>query len=61
MIASTQITSTEIFAIIAVLVLKSLSLKVLFKNRKDKMKLLKSKLLFKKIPNFTGKLMQNYK
>ena len=35
MIASTQITSTEIFAFIAVLVFKLLSCKVLFINRKD--------------------------
>ena len=35
MIASTQITKTEIFAFIAVLVLKLLSHKVLFINRKD--------------------------
>ena len=61
MIASTQITNTEIFTIIAVLVFKLLSLKVLFTNRKDKKKLLKSRLLFKKIANSTGKLLQNYK
>ena len=35
MIASTQITSTEIFAFIAVLVFKLLNRKVLFINRKD--------------------------
>ena len=35
MIASTQITNTEIFAIIAVLVFKLLSHKVLFIDRKD--------------------------
>ena len=35
MIASTQITSIEIFAFIAVLVFKLLSRKVLFTNRKD--------------------------
>ena len=35
MIASTQITNTEIFAFIAVLVFKLLSWKVLFINRKD--------------------------
>ena len=35
MIASTQVTSTEIFAFIAVLVFKLLSRKVLFINRKD--------------------------
>ena len=61
MIASTQITNTEIFTIIAVPVFKLLSRKVLFTNRKDKKKLLKSRLLFKKIANSTGKLLQNYK
>ena len=35
MIASIKITNTEIFAFIAVPVLKLLSRKVLFKNRKD--------------------------
>ena len=35
MIASTQITNTEVFAFIAVLVLKLLSRKVLFINIKD--------------------------
>ena len=61
MIASTQITITEIFAFITKLVFKLLSRKVLFVNKKDKKKLLKSRLLFKKIANFTGKLLQNYK
>ena len=35
MIAATQITNTENFAFIAVLVLKLLSCKILFINRKD--------------------------
>ena len=35
MIASTQITNTEVFAFIAVLVFKLMSRKVLFINRKD--------------------------
>ena len=35
MIASTQITSIEIIAFIALLVFKSLSRKLLFTNRKD--------------------------
>ena len=62
MIASTQITNTEIFAFIAVIIFKLLSRKVLFINKKKKQyKLLKSRLLFKKIANFTGKLLQNYK
>ena len=61
MIALTQITNTEIFALIAVLVFTLLSGKVLFINRKDNRKLLKNRLLFKKIANFRGKLLQNYK
>ena len=56
MIASTQITNTEIFAFIAVLVCTLLS-----RKQKRQKKLLKSRLLFKKIANFTGKLLQNYK
>ena len=60
MITSTQITNTEIFAFIAVLVFKLLSRKVLFIIEKTK-KLLKSRLLFKKIANFTGELLPNYK
>ena len=60
MITSTQITNTEIFAFIYVLVLKLLCGKVLFTNRKRQWKLLKSRLLFKKIANFTGQLLQNY-
>ena len=55
MIASTQIRNIEIFAFIAALVLELLSRKFLFINIKDK-----SRLLFKKIANFTGKLLQNY-
>ena len=47
MIASTQIANTEILALMAVLVFKILSRKVLFINRKGK-------LLFKKITNFLG-------
>ena len=35
MIASTQITNTEIFAFIAILIFKLLSRKVLFKHIKD--------------------------
>ena len=41
MITSTQITNTEIFAFIAVLVFKLLSRKVLFTNRKDNRNCLK--------------------
>ena len=61
MIASTRITNTEIFAFISVLALKLLSRKVFFTNRKIQEKLLKTSLLFKKIENFTGQLLQNYK
>ena len=62
MIASTQITNTEIFAFIAVLVFKLLSRKVLFINKKDNRNCYKvGRLLLKKIANFTGKLLQNYK
>ena len=61
MIASTQITNTEIFAFIAVLVFKLLSRKVLFINKKDNRNCYKvGRLLLKKIANFTGKLLQNY-
>ena len=61
MIASTQITNTEIFALITALVSKLLTHKVLFITRKKQQKLLKSRLVFKKIVNFKGKLLQNYK
>ena len=56
-IASAQMTNTESFAFIAILVFKLLSRKVLFINRKDNKKV----VLSKKIANFTGKLLQNYK
>ena len=59
-IASTQITNTEIFAFIAVQVFKLLSDEILFINKRQ-WKLLKSRLLFKKKANFTGNLQQNYK
>ena len=49
------------FAFIGALVFKLLICKFLFINRKDKKKLLKSRLLFKKITNFTVKLLKNYK
>ena len=49
-----------LYSNISVLAFKSLSPKVLFINRKE-LKLLKSKLRFNKIANFTGKLLQNYK
>ena len=56
--ALTQVTNTEIFAFIAVLFFKLLSRKVLFINRINNRNL-KSWLLFKKIANFTGELLQN--
>ena len=56
MIVSTQIANTEIFAFTSVLVFKILSRKVLFIKRKGNRNL-KIRLLFKKIANFTGKLM----
>ena len=56
--ALTQVANTEIFAFIAVLFFKLLSRKVLFINRIDNRNL-KSWLLFKKIANFTGELLQN--
>ena len=61
MIASTQITNTEFFAFIAVPVFKLLGRKVFVYKQKRQKKLLKSRLLFMKIANFTGKLPQNYK
>ena len=60
MIALTQI-NTGIFAYISVIVLKLLNRKILFANRKRQQKLLKSRLLFKKIANFLGQLLQNDK
>ena len=61
MIASTQITNTEIFAFTAVMGFKLLSRIVLFINRKDNTKLLTSTVLLKKIANFTDKLVQDDK
>ena len=58
MIASTQIKDTEIFAFIAVLVFKLMSF--VHKKKRQK-KLLESRQLVKKIANFTGELLQNYK
>ena len=59
MIVSIQIGNAEIFAFIVSLVFKLMSRKVLFINREDNS--IKSRLLFKKTTNFTGKLPQNYK
>ena len=58
MITSTQITNTEIFAFIAVLFLSYWAVKFCLQRQK---KLLKSRLIFKKMANFMGKLLQNYK
>ena len=52
MIASRQITNSEFFTFIAVLVFKLLIRKVLFINKKSNKKLLKRRLLFKEIANF---------
>ena len=59
MIASTQITNIETFAVIAVSVFELLSHKFLFINIKTIETV--EKLRFKKTANFTGKLLQNYK
>ena len=55
MIASTQITNTEIFAFVAVLVFKLLSRKVLFINRKNN-----GNCWLPFLANFMGKLLQNF-
>ena len=61
MIASTQITNTEVLAFIAVLFYKLLSSEVLFINRKT-IENVKNRLLFNKsAKSFTGKLLQNHK
>ena len=63
MIASTQITKTEIFAFTAVLVYKLLSLKILLINRKDNKNCKKVSyfLLSKEIASSIAKLLQNHK
>ena len=60
MIASTQITNTEVLTLIAVLAFKLLTHKLLFIKGKENRNL-KCRLLFKKIASFTGKSLQNYK
>ena len=50
-IASTHVRNTDVFALIAVLVLSYWAVKFLLKCR----------LLFKKITNFTVKFLQNYR
>ena len=64
MVTSTQIANTGIFTFIAPVVFKLLSHKVkkkLFKHNYiiKLQKLLKSRILLKKIPNFSGKLLEN--
>ena len=61
MIDSTLISNIEIFAFIALLVFKLLSHKGLLIIRKDNKSCLKVGYFFKKIGNFTGKLLQNFK
>ena len=61
MIALTQIRNNEILASIAAIAFNLLNRKLLFTNRKGNGNFLKSRLLFKKTANFTGKLLQNYK
>ena len=61
MVASTKITNTEIFAFIAAQVFKLLKPKIFVYKQKTQQKLLKSWLLFKKVANFTGKLLKSYK
>ena len=61
MIALTEITNTEIFAFIAVLIFKLFCRKVLFINWKDNRNCQKLGYFFKKKGNFKGKLLQTYK
>ena len=61
MFASTQITNAEMFTFVTLLVSKLLSLEFYFINRKDNRNCLIVGYFFKKIANFTGKLLQNYK
>ena len=59
MIPSTQITETKISAFIAFPVFKLLSRRILVINGKDNRNCEKKRPLFKKIANFTGKLLQS--
>ena len=61
MITLTQIAKTEIFAVIAVLIFKLLSRKVLFINRKDNRNCYKIGYFLRKLQVSRGKLVQNYK
>ena len=61
MIVSTQITNTEFFSIhscSSFYVVEPYNF--VYKQKRQK-KLLKSRLIFKKIANSTGKLLENYK
>ena len=60
MIALTQITNTEILVFIAVQVLSYWTLTFCLEIEKT-VETAKNRLLFKKVANFTGKLLQNYK
>ena len=60
MIASTQITNTEILAFIAVLVFTLLTVKFCLLTE-EKIETINSRLLFKKVAYFLGKLLGNYK
>ena len=61
MITLTKITNSEIFTFMIALDFKLFSrIKFCLETEKT-IKLLKSKLLFKKITHFTGQLLQNYK
>ena len=59
MITLKKITNTEIFTFLTILVFKLLNCFAYKQERQYS--LLKSKLPFKKVANFRGKLMQNYK
>ena len=61
MITWAQITNTEIFSFITVLVFKLLNSKVLFMRRKDNRNCQKVGYLFEIIANVTGEILQNYK
>ena len=58
MIALTQKISTEVFTFKAVVAFKLLSRSFVYKQKRQQ-KLQKSRLLFKKITTFSGRLLQN--
>ena len=61
MIVSTNITNTDIFKFIAVLVFKLFSHQVFFIKTKDNSSREKIRYFLKKTANLKGKLLQNYK